>query len=70
MKRNGSQTQFIRLHREIVLFTKISLLARLAALLVSAGPAAERTDVWIKADFYGLRGWVSASHVTTQGNCG
>ena len=32
--------------------------------------ALERTADWIKVDYYGTRGWVSAHHVILHGVCG
>ena len=32
--------------------------------------AVERVPGWIKVDWYGTKGWVSADYVTTEGNCG
>ena len=32
--------------------------------------ALERTDGWIKVDYHGVQGWISADYVTTSGGCG
>ena len=32
--------------------------------------ALERTADWFKVDYHGTQGWISARHVTPQGNCG
>ena len=32
--------------------------------------AVERSGSWLKVDYYGTRGWVSAAYVTTSGSCG
>ena len=31
--------------------------------------AFQRSDDWVEVDYHGLRGWVSASHVTLEGAC-
>ncbi len=32
--------------------------------------ALERTSDWVKVDWYGVQGWISAHYVTPKGNCG